>query len=257
MRSNANPQLEWWLAAVGIQNRLVRHEFAALCSAGAGALPAASEVFILQIDNWTMTYQPIALFRLVNRLLRDRLSLVLERDRAQLHAAAGAAPGRCIWSSRADTAARHIRNEDAPIGAVRSACVAAGLAVTVFGAEASGAPKPSALTVIAAFAEAALIAGPHGGRLLHVVCALPGAAFIEFVFVQLVNDFAHIALSLRLRYWQVPVDGTHFSNASLSAESADRFAALVRCVVVGGLARCAQEEPPHAVDVPAASADGG
>ena len=224
--SNANPQLAWWLAGLGISNPLALYEFGALCSAS--PLLATFEVFLLQIDNWTMKYQPIALFRLLNRLLRETLSQSLKRDHQQRRAPL------CIWSSRADTGARHIQNEGAAIEIMHSVCTESGLAVAVFGTEPRS-HQPSALTVIAAFADATFIAGPHGGRLLHVVCAPKGAHFVEFVFVQYVNDFAHIALSLQLDYWQMPVDGMHFTNTSLSDDSVAHFAALTRCLVAPSL----------------------
>jgi hypothetical protein len=178
--SNANPQLAWWLAGLGISNPLALYEFGALCSAS--PLLATFEVFLLQIDNWTMKYQPIALFRLLNRLLRETLSQSLKRDHQQRRAPL------CIWSSRADTGARHIQNEGAAIEIMHSVCTESGLAVAVFGTEPRS-HQPSALTVIAAFADATFIAGPHGGRLLHVVCApkvrlaLLWGLFLVFWFV--------------------------------------------------------------------------
>lgn len=170
-------------------------------------------IFWMFSSDWPLPsyqLQPPKGIRLLSRLIRSAPPAVWESGCEDFES-----PKRpfCIWVSRPSSGDRSVANEDDLIErAIKPFCSRLNLQFYRF-APSSGDGRCR----YSAFRNAAVTIGPHGGANFHIYWMKPGSVFVEFVYMKEQHDLHSVALSIPLRYYQIPFPefGHHSQNMRL------------------------------------------
>jgi capsular polysaccharide biosynthesis protein len=175
-----------------------------------------------------VAYEPSRRYAAALLLLPSPVPAVTPSAEA-LHAArdavCAAVPGACggardllVYASRAGERSRAVANEAPLLDALRAAFPALRVVVQRRGA--------SAAELVATFARAVAVVGPHGAGLSHILFCQPGTAVVELVFMHSPPMmFWHMSAALRLRYAMAPLPHSYWRVRLSAAACARRCAA--------------------------------
>ena len=173
-------------------------------------------------DEQLVRYDPDALYSAdtvylptpTPRITPTREGLLAVREALGIEVLPAAERDAIVYCSRAAEGTRAVANEAALLAALEAAYPDHEVVVYQSG--------PPLDEVIALFQRAAVIIGPHGAGLSHLLFAAPGTRVVEFLFMR---DppmmFWHMARALDMDYWMLPVPQAYWMEPEMEIPVAE------------------------------------